>query len=673
MYCDHCGNKLRDGAKFCNKCGATVTPIDDSKNDATVNIGQVPVQKGKKPLNIAEPVKLQKPRRSQKPLVIALSIFAVVAVAAVVLIVVLTGQKQVKKPSYVFREILTDSRDGIRDFEAESNRDGVAMFHYKDKDSIEMFYVQKLKDSNSLNYVSNDQSGIENHQIDDLNDFIVFSDSANETVYGYDTDGADTYLYSFDDAGNKKEVSRYGKDDTDQKEAFDKKLSDICQDDIVVVLTNLDDDQLTDITGDKVADIISVGYDDAVDYLENNDLDQTDDHSAEPATEPRVIRDVESSELPDSLMSFIYAFQFGYRAEGQEYDCENLDNVYTTLAANIAGHPTCVDLSLYPGEDEEESWDLKSDPLGKFDQSGTLSVDEDKVLWIMQNIFNIPEETAQDMLKKTLEKDDHLYEYEKNGKKRLYNMMQGIGDIGSLITYDTVRFDGEKYYIIYHCTMTNLSYGKDVEPRTYYIEVSEKEIDGKKYWSIYRHTKDIPEMEKPTTDALTDEEIFSKFEGGYAFTSGAGFWSSHIDLKSDGTFSGDYHDSNMGESGAGYDATEYQSKFTGRFVNPKKINNYTYSFELESINYENEPGTEEIQARGSAKLLVKYSEAYGLSGGTKTVYAYTPDAPALMLPNELMTWVGHLRGDDRDNAKLMHNCLYAVEPQYGWIGGKQEP
>lgn len=665
MYCEKCGQQLRDGAKFCNKCGAPVENIkndDKPKEDHKFNQNDNINKKTIEPAN--------KPRRSKKPLVITLSIVAVAVVLGVVLIVLLTGQNHGKKPSSVFCEILTNSKDGIKDFESEYKHNGVSMFRCKDRDSTEMLYVEKQNDINMLNYVSNNQSGIENHQIVGLHDFIVFSDSTKETLYIYYIVDPDIRLFTFDNTGIMQEITRYRKNDTDKKKEFDEKFSEICKDDIFVLLTNLDDDQLNDITGGKVADIISVGYDDAVEYLENNDLDQSDENVAMQSTESRVIRDVESSDLPESLMSFIYAFKFGYRAEGQEYDCENLNNVYTTLVSNIAGHPTCVDLSLYPGDDEVESWNLKSDPLGKFDQSGTLSVDENKVLWIMRNIFNIPEETAQDMLKKTLENDEHLYEYEKDGKTRLYNMMQGIGDIGSLITYDTVRFDGEKYYIIYHWTMTNLSYGKDVEPHTFYIEVSEKEIDGKKYWSIYRHTEKIPVMEKPTTDALTDEEIFSKFEGGYAFTSGAGFWSSHIDLKSDGTFSGDYHDSNMGDSGDGYDATQYQSTFTGRFVNPKKINNYTYSFELESISYENEPGTEEIQGTGSARLLVKYSEAYGLSNGTKTVYAYTPDAPALMLPSEFMSWVGNLRGDDRDNARLMHKCLYAVEPQCGWIGSK---
>ena len=391
----------------------------------------------------------------------------------------------------------------------------------------------------------------------------------------------------------------------------------------------------------------------------------------------KIIVDVDSSELPESLYDFIYAFDFGYSSTTgknfkREYDCENLDEIYDSLVSKIANHPSCVNLDLYPGEDTEEKWDLKADPLGKFDQGGTISFDEDKVLWVMNNIFNIPEDTAQDMLNKAVETDDKLYEYEQNGKKRLYHSMGGIGDIGSLITYDTIRYDGERYYIVYHRTMMMHSYGDSVEPETYYIEVSEKEIDGQKYWSIYRHSENIPEIAEPTTQELTDEEIFSKFEGGYTFTAGIGYWSSHIELKSDGTFTGDYHDSNMGESGDGYDTTQYQSEFTGRFINPKKINDYTYSFELDEIKYKNTPGTEEIQDMGSMKMLVKYSEAYGIAGDTKTVYAYTSNAPTLMLPEPFMTWVGRLRGDDNDNAKLLHRCLYAVEIECGWIGPKEE-
>ena len=43
MYCDNCGNKLRDGAKFCNKCGTPVTQ-DDEESVVGTNNHTIPIQ-----------------------------------------------------------------------------------------------------------------------------------------------------------------------------------------------------------------------------------------------------------------------------------------------------------------------------------------------------------------------------------------------------------------------------------------------------------------------------------------------------------------------------------------------------------------------------------------------------------------------------------------------------
>lgn len=43
MYCDNCGNQLRDGAKFCHKCGASVSELENYQNNASQNQAQ-PVQ-----------------------------------------------------------------------------------------------------------------------------------------------------------------------------------------------------------------------------------------------------------------------------------------------------------------------------------------------------------------------------------------------------------------------------------------------------------------------------------------------------------------------------------------------------------------------------------------------------------------------------------------------------
>ena len=66
MYCDKCGQLLRDGAKFCNKCGAPVTDdkqktivnenLDQSDKESKISVSErnqsskysVPLQKSKK-------------------------------------------------------------------------------------------------------------------------------------------------------------------------------------------------------------------------------------------------------------------------------------------------------------------------------------------------------------------------------------------------------------------------------------------------------------------------------------------------------------------------------------------------------------------------------------------------------------------------------------------------
>ena len=164
------------------------------------------------------------------------------------------------------------------------------------------------------------------------------------------------------------------------------------------------------------------------------------------------------------------------------------------------------------------------------------------------------------------------------------------------------------------------------------------------------------------------EDVFGMFAGHYIFTSGVGGWMTQMDIRSDGTFSGEYYDTEMGLSGDGYDYTMYYADFTGKFGSPKKINDYTYYFELEDMQYANAPGTEEIVTDMDGRRLTIYAEAYGLDEGTETIYAYTASAPADKLPNGLLTWVDMMRSDeDKSSGKLSHNCLYIPGPEYGWF------
>lgn len=236
-------------------------------------------------------------------------------------------------------------------------------------------------------------------------------------------------------------------------------------------------------------------------------------------TEAPTVVDIDPAELSDSLYQFIYQFNFAYTGgEGEsvrDYDCNNLDNIYDKLVGMIASHPSCLNLTIYPGESALEDWTVNSDPLKMYDDYGYVAFDEDTVLWAMHNILNIPEETCSDMLQATLSADksqfapqhgQYLYEYELDGKKYLYNRLSGIGDPGYQLTYKTVRYDGNKYYIVYDRTASYYSGGV---LETNYVEVSEKVIDGKSYWTLYRSTNKIPELPAVTksADENTDPPI----------------------------------------------------------------------------------------------------------------------------------------------------------------------
>lgn len=126
----------------------------------------------------------------------------------------------------------------------------------------------------------------------------------------------------------------------------------------------------------------------------------------------------------------------------------------------------------------------------------------------------------------------------------------------------------------------------------------------------------------------------------FVFASGAGAWSTSLTLNSDGTFSGSYHDSNMGETGPGYDGSVYVCNFEGKFTDILQVDDFTYTMKLESCDYETPEGEEWIENQ------VRYvaSGAYGIEGGD-TFELYLPGKPVESLPDEFIGWSRGLTED----------------------------
>lgn len=118
------------------------------------------------------------------------------------------------------------------------------------------------------------------------------------------------------------------------------------------------------------------------------------------------------------------------------------------------------------------------------------------------------------------------------------------------------------------------------------------------------------------------------------FSSGAGGWSTHIELNSDGSFSGNYSDSNMGDTGPDNpNGTVYTCEFSGKFGNITKVNDYSYKMTLTEINIENTPGDEWIE--DDTKYIA--TGPYGIEDGEEFIF-YLPNTPVDILDETFLSW-----------------------------------
>ena len=121
----------------------------------------------------------------------------------------------------------------------------------------------------------------------------------------------------------------------------------------------------------------------------------------------------------------------------------------------------------------------------------------------------------------------------------------------------------------------------------------------------------------------------------FEYASGAGAWGTELTVDADGSFTGLYHDSDMGDSGEGYpDGTVYVCNFTGKFTTPEQVDEHTYKTTIESITSEKEEGTEEL----ADNMRYVYSAPAGLSDA-EDIYIYTPGAVIADLPEGYQTWI----------------------------------
>ena len=157
----------------------------------------------------------------------------------------------------------------------------------------------------------------------------------------------------------------------------------------------------------------------------------------------------------------------------------------------------------------------------------------------------------------------------------------------------------------------------------------------------------------------SDFEALSKLE--WSFSSGAGAWDTSLTFGENGAYEGNYHDSEMGETGEGYpDGTVYGCLFHGQLSEPVQVNETTWTAKIAV-----EP--DEGQVPETVEDGVRYvtSSPYGVEQA-ETVTVFLPGTPVEGLPEELLFWT-HLQETDPNAAVLPFFVIWSEADGAGFI------
>ena len=167
------------------------------------------------------------------------------------------------------------------------------------------------------------------------------------------------------------------------------------------------------------------------------------------------------------------------------------------------------------------------------------------------------------------------------------------------------------------------------------------------------------DQQSSSGNAMTN---FGTMAGEYVFSSGAGAWATIINLNSDGSFTGEYHDSDAGDTGDGYaNGTRYICNFHGDFSPLDQIDPYSYSMRLENLEMEDEPG--KVYYENNMRYICV--EPYGFDEASDFVI-YTPGMQIASLPEEFVTWLSGIINVEDTNILPCYG-IYNVNAKLGFV------
>lgn len=162
--------------------------------------------------------------------------------------------------------------------------------------------------------------------------------------------------------------------------------------------------------------------------------------------------------------------------------------------------------------------------------------------------------------------------------------------------------------------------------------------------------------------SFAEENLFETLSGmEWSFSSGVGGWETYLVIKADGSFVGDYHDSEMGETADEYpNGTVYFCSFSGRMSLAGRADENTWKIHIDSL--EADKGQEMIEDE------IRYvpTDVYGLSAGDDMLL-YSPGTPVSVFSEEMLMWT-HMLDQEETPVTLDNWFLCSEKNDSGFVG-----
>ena len=166
-----------------------------------------------------------------------------------------------------------------------------------------------------------------------------------------------------------------------------------------------------------------------------------------------------------------------------------------------------------------------------------------------------------------------------------------------------------------------------------------------------------------------EKNLFETLAGlEWTFSSGVGGWSTDLRILPDGSFSGEYHDSEMGDSTEEYpNGTVYLCSFTGQMSLKEQTDDHSWIIVVDSLK------TDESQKKEYIDDGIRYlaAEPYGLSKGDE-MRLYRPGTPVNIFSEDMLFWA-HVLDQVDPPYELETWFLCSEKNSSGFVGYPTEP